>query len=182
MKNFPSKRGSRDSRAREHTRQSRSVSFTSASTFEPPLSTRRFRESAGITWLVERSRTPTNHTRFQATTWTFSDLAVSASMSANVQLSSGIGPIVIAMRGAAAKAKEENTMKHTILICTTAIVSLGMAAMSAHAAPGNTAPLKPEAVPKPQVVYDVASLGNPLGGSYGQGSSITNSGQVAGFD
>jgi len=73
-------------------------------------------------------------------------------------------------------------MKHTILICTTAIVSLGMAAMSAHAAPGNTAPLKPEAVPKPQVVYDVASLGNPLGGSYGQGSSITNSGQVAGFD
>ncbi|HWE06084.1 MAG TPA: hypothetical protein VG274_05200 [Rhizomicrobium sp.] len=73
-------------------------------------------------------------------------------------------------------------MKRAILTCTTAMVSLGMAAMPAHAAPGNTATLKPTAVPTAQVVYDVARLGNPLGGSYGQGSSITNRGEVAGFD
>jgi uncharacterized membrane protein len=52
-------------------------------------------------------------------------------------------------------------------------LSLAAAAMPACAAsPKNTN----------GVVYDVISLGNPLGGTYGQGSSITNRGQVAGFD
>ncbi|HEY2445990.1 MAG TPA: hypothetical protein VGI20_09660 [Rhizomicrobium sp.] len=53
-------------------------------------------------------------------------------------------------------------------ICAMAALCLMGAAMHAHAAP--------------KIVYDVTSLGNPLGGAYGQGSSITNNGVVAGFD
>ena len=64
-------------------------------------------------------------------------------------------------------------MKSANLACAMAALSLAAAAMPACAAsPKNTN----------GVVYDVISLGNPLGGTYGQGSSITNRGQVAGFD
>jgi uncharacterized membrane protein len=69
-------------------------------------------------------------------------------------------------------------MKSTILSYTAAMLSLAVATMPARAA----AAANSANTPKRQVVYDVVNLGNPLGGTYGQGSSINNRGQVAGFD
>lgn len=63
-------------------------------------------------------------------------------------------------------------MKSAFLTCAAATLSLMAAAIPDCAAD----------LPKHTVVYDVLNLGNPLGGTYGQGSSITNSGQVGGFD
>src|SRR6202040_3809947 len=152
------------------TRQSRFVSFTSASTFKPPS---QLVVSAKVQGLRGSSsafaRQPSirdfevPHGRFRTSLYPHR-CPQTSNPSSRSALSSP--------PGSEGRKKRSTIMKSAILTCAAAMLSLAPAANPACAA----------AAPKSTGVYDVASLGNPLGGSYGQGSSITNRGEVAGFD